>query len=152
MNENELLTQIQKIVNSANEELKEEMVELKEEIKQLDLKLEQNIAELKDEIKRVDLKLEQNIAELKDEIKRVDLKLEQEIKQLNLKMEFDVERKIDIILDYITLQQENESKQNEEIRNLSKRTEHNELKIINCEKRVEILEKDNHLETLESFN
>ena len=120
MNENELLSQIQKIVNSANGELKEE-------IKQLDLKLGQ-------------------------EIKQVDLKLGQEIKQLNLKMEFDVERKIDIILDYITLQQENESKQNEEIRNLSKRTEHNELKIINCEKRVEILEKDNHLETLESFN
>ena len=145
MNENELLTQIQKIVNSANEELKKEMVELKEEIKQVDLKLEQNIAELKEEIKQVDLKLGQ-------EIKQVDLKLEQEIKKLNLKLEFDIERKIDIILDYITLQQENESKQNEEIRNLSKRTEHNELKIINCEKRVEILEKDNHLETLESFN
>lgn len=50
-------------------------------------------------------------------------------------------KKLDIILDYITMQQEKEAEELQQIRQLQKRMEQNEIQILDHEKRIVVLEK-----------
>ncbi len=50
-------------------------------------------------------------------------------------------KKLDIILDYITMQQEKEEEELQQIRQLQKRMIQNEVQILDHEKRILVLEK-----------
>ena len=107
--------------------------------------IEKTKHELKNEMTDMKAELEQKMADMKAELRQemLDMKteLEQKIKELGIMIEFEVQRKLDIILDYISLQQEKEDLKNKDMENLENRIQRNELRILDHGSRIEVLEK-----------
>ncbi len=86
--------EVRRDIKELDVNLEREIAEVKREIRELDVKLERELAEVKREIKELDVKLERELAEVKRDIKELDVKLERElagirrdIKELDVKLE-----------------------------------------------------------------
>ena len=118
-----LLNEIEKTKHELKNEMTDMKTELRQEMTDMKTELRQEMADMKAE-------LEQKMADMKAELRQemLDMKteLEQKIKELGIMIEFEVQRKLDIILDYISLQQEKEDLKNKDMENLENRIQRNE--------------------------
>ena len=142
----EFIKQVNQIEELTKLILKELFI-LKQDVRELDNKVE-NLRkefyqeneklrkELRAEFRQENEKLRQELrAEFKQEIR--------EIKDCLFVIEHEHGKKIDAMYDFLSLQNDKLQVKTEEVRRLDKRTERNEIKIFDLEKRVTVLEKCN---------
>jgi len=121
---------MQNIVEDLKTFIIQENQKLKSELKQ----------ELKQEL-RQDLR-EDLREDFRNELKTSIDTLRQEMISRFFVLETELGKKIDIIYDYVMLQKEIFGEKFENLRSLEKRTETNEIRVLDHEKRISILERN----------